>query len=495
MKLSLWQFLKDSLGPPAHRLAAAERARRVLAMQRNIVMPVKAVAVAVAAYYLFYREWPDIDMSTPRGVALETAQNLIGYYVLLVALLAAPMFTVRPFPPALVQWFVFTMGLLDGAFLAILTLFTGGFQSTLFWCFAGLIFVNALSIPAATPQIALNLLLSGFYMAAGLLDMTLETEFSLPSMPPRKILRSADAEAAAAGTAPNSTNRPQTVVVILSYPETNVPDKPAEPVLLRLTILWLLTVCGYGLQLLFEKQRIAQAEQQELSLRRAELKSAGRLAAEVAHQLKNPLAIINNAVYSLRKAFAGGKPEVEKQLDIIEEEIERADRILTELVGYAELSDGHIEKLNVVEEIDRAIEQVFPRNADWPIKVHRSYEPDLPPLWMVRRHFNEVLVNLLQNAREAMPAGGNVFVSARLQGEDSIEIRVTDEGPGIPSDKLEKVFDPYYTTKPKGSGLGLAIVKHNVELYDGTVRAESGAGKGATFVVTLPVRAAHRTSP
>ncbi len=494
MKLSFWHFLGQALAPPAHRSATTERARRILAMQRNIVMPVKVVAIVLAFYYLFYMPWTEIP--TPRGAVLETAQNLFVPYVLLTVGLAAPMFVMRRFPPALVQWFVFTMGLLDGALLGVLTLFTGGFQSTLFWCFAGLIFVNALSIPAATPQIALNLLLSGFYMAAGLLDMTLsETEIFLPSMPPRRVTTMTTApEKEPTDEEIGSTNRPTRVVVVVSYPELAVPEKPTEPVLLRLTILWLLTVCGYGLQLLFEKQRIAQAERQELSLRQAELKSAGRIAAEVAHRIKNPLAIINNAVYSLRKSLRDGKSDVEQQLQIIEEEVARSDRILTELVGYAALSDGRVERLVVPEELDRAIEQVFPPNAGWPVKVHRQYESDLPPVWMVRRHMNEVLVNLLQNAREAMQSDGNVFVTAKLRDEDTIEITVRDEGPGIPPDKLEKVFDAYYTTKPKGSGLGLAIVKHNVELYDGTVRAESAPGKGATFIVTLPTRVMPKTT-
>jgi len=494
MKLSWWQFLKQSLAPPQYRLATAERARRILAMQRNIVMPVRAAAIGLAFYYLFYLPWTEIP--TPRAAVLETAQNLFMPYVLLTVGLAAPMFVVRKFPPGLVQWFVFTIGLLDGALLGVLTLFTGGFQSTLFWCFAGLIFVNALSIPAATPQIALNLLLSGFYMAAGLLDMTLtETEIFLPSMPRRRIATTTRAtESAPADAATDSTNRPARIVVVVSYPEPAVPEKPTEPVVLRLTILWLLTACGYGLQLLFERQRLAQAEQQELSMRQAELKSAGRLAAEVAHRLKNPLAIINNAVYSLRKSLRNGRPDTEQQLQIIEEEIARSDRILTELVGYAELSDGRVEKLVVPEEIDRAIDQVFPPNSDWPVKVNRHYEPDLPPVWMVRRHLNEVLVNLLQNAREAMQNSGNVFVTAKLRDDETIEITVRDEGPGIPPDKLEKVFDAYYTTKPKGSGLGLAIVKHNVELYDGAVRAESVPGKGATFIVTLPARVSPKTT-
>lgn len=496
MKPSWWQFLKQSLAPSGpHRLASAERARRILAMHRNIVMPVRGAALAVVFYYLFYSRWAETPAGDPRSVVLETTQNLFGPFLLLVACVAAPMYILKRSAPILVQWLVFTLGLLDGVLLSVLTVFTGGFQSVLFWCFAGLIFVNALSIPAATPQIVLNLLLSGFYLAAGLLDMTLsETEFFMPSLPQRRVTSTVPPADETTRELPGPTNRPARIVVVTSYPEPAAPEKPAEPVMLRMTILWLLTVCGYGLQLLFEKQRIAQQEAQELSLRRTELKSAGRIAAEVAHQLKNPLAIINNAVYSLRKAIRNGKGDLEQQLQIIEEEVTRSDRILTELIGFAELSDGHVEKLSVREELERAIEHVFPPNANWPVKIHTQYDPDLPTVLMVRRHLNEVLVNILQNAREAMENGGNIFVSASLRDDDTIEIRVRDEGPGIPPDKLEKVFEPYYTTKPKGSGLGLAIVKHHVELYDGTVRAESRPGKGAEFIISFPARISAKST-
>jgi signal transduction histidine kinase len=107
---------------------------------------------------------------------------------------------------------------------------------------------------------------------------------------------------------------------------------------------------------------------------------------------------------------------------------------------------------------------------------------------MQRQHLSEILVNLLQNAREAMKGSGTVTVQAQTQPDRSVEITITDTGVGIPADKLERVFEAYYTTKEKGSGLGLAIVKHDVELYGGTIRVESGTGKGARFVLEFPAK-------
>jgi len=123
------------------------------------------------------------------------------------------------------------------------------------------------------------------------------------------------------------------------------------------------------------------------------------------------------------------------------------------------------------------------------IQVHREYGHSFPPLLMQRGHLSEILVNLLKNAREALGEKGSVFVTADRHRDYSIEISVRDNGPGIPSDKIERIFEAYYTTKERGTGLGLAIVKHNVELYGGNVRVESELGKGAKFTLIFPAKA------
>jgi signal transduction histidine kinase len=128
------------------------------------------------------------------------------------------------------------------------------------------------------------------------------------------------------------------------------------------------------------------------------------------------------------------------------------------------------------------------------IKIHREFGHGFPPLLMQRGHLSEILVNLLQNARDALNHGGNVFVSAECHRDYAVEISVRDDGPGIPPERTERVFEAYYTTKEKGSGLGLAIVKHNAELYGGTVRVESELGKGAKFTVSFPAKTLMKIS-
>ena len=123
------------------------------------------------------------------------------------------------------------------------------------------------------------------------------------------------------------------------------------------------------------------------------------------------------------------------------------------------------------------------------IWVVKKIAAQFPPLLMQRAHLSEILVNLLQNAREALGGRGNIVVEAVAQRNHAIEISVTDDGPGIAPDKLERIFEAYFTTKEKGTGLGLAIVKHNAELYGGSVRVDSALGQGAKFTVVFPAKA------
>src|SRR5262249_15192674 len=119
-------------------------------------------------------------------------------------------------------------------------------------------------------------------------------------------------------------------------------SQSGETVLLRVIMMLLLAIVGYAVQVLYEKQRLASEEGREFVVRQEQLRSAGRLAAEIAHQLKNPLAIINNAVFNLEREVKDSKPKITQQVEMMREEIERADKIITKLMGYAQLSEGRV---------------------------------------------------------------------------------------------------------------------------------------------------------
>jgi two-component system sensor histidine kinase AtoS len=177
-----------------------------------------------------------------------------------------------------------------------------------------------------------------------------------------------------------------------------------------------------------------------------------------------------------------------QQLEIIREEVQRSDSIITKLMGYAQLAEGKVERLQIAEEIERAVKRVFPPGADYEMMMEVDCSSPLPPLLMQRNHLSETLVNILQNSREATKGKGSVRIEARPGPEDSVRVWIEDDGPGIPKGNLEKIFEPYFSTKEKGTGLGLAIAKHNTEIYGGSIQVESELGKGTRFTIQLPTR-------
>jgi signal transduction histidine kinase len=455
MKLSHLQWLKrlsvlleiPVLDPP--RLV-----RRLEFMERNIMLPVKAVFIGMISYS-FAEPWFGLTAST-LDVAVETVQYIFWFYVLANVALTSILLFMKKLPLAVVQWTVVTSSLIDGLFVAGMALLTGGLDSIFFWLLLALILRNAVSLPPGFSQVFLNFFTSLCYVLVAVLDVA--------------VLNNLD----------------ETTMRALDF---SPHEDLGQPFVLRLSLLLLTTVCCYGAQALLERQRLVMEEADEFAAREGQLRSAGRLAAEFAHQIKNPLAIINNAAFSLKRTLRNGENSVAQQIEIIQEEVSRADRVITQIMGYAQLSEGRVEKLDVIEELDCALAQVFPPAVPTEIQIHRDYGHGFPALWMQRGHLSEIFLNLLQNARDALGERGNVFVTAEYYRDYSVKISVSDDGPGIAPDKIERIFEAYYTTKERGSGLGLAIVKHNAELYGGVLRVESSLGHGAKFTLVFPTKA------
>ncbi len=425
---------------------------RIQRMERDLVLPIKLAASVILLHSLYFTPWL-VEASKVFELPREYARYFLWVWVgvnVVVGWMLLAMWRLRP---KVVELAVFLDSLVDGVFLGVLTLVTGGYNSILYWVFLALIARTAVSVPRATSQLLLNMTLSTCYVMAGVIDTLIANRV---------------------------TEEEQKVLELYS--------STPEPLVLRMALLMLMTFGCYAIQVLLERQRQVEEEAREFAVREVQLRSAGRLAAEFAHQIKNPLAIINNAAFSLQKALKEHKANT-GQIEMIQEEVEHADRIITQVMGYAQLSEGHVEKLDVVEELDQAVDRVFPAAAGYPIAVHREYGGSFPPLLMQRRHASETFINVLQNAREAIEGrNGEVHVKAECLPDQSIAVSISDNGPGIPPDKLGRIFEAYYTTKERGTGLGLATVKHNVELYGGKVVLESELGKGARFTLVFPAK-------
>lgn len=434
-----------------------ERARhRIEVMERNTMLAIKAVLVGIFIYSFNYRsQWMALALNS-LTITVETVQLVFWFYMLANIFLAIPILAGKRVPMALLQWSVVTSALTDGLLLTGMTLITGGLDSILFWLFIGLILRNSVSVPPGFSQLFLNFAISLCYVLVAMLDHSIITSLSDEDL-----------------RALNYTPR----------------DELGEVFFLRLLVLWLTIITSYGVQAFLEKQRLAIEEASEFAAREGQLRSAGRLAAEFAHQIKNPLAIIRNASHSLQRSVRENKTtSANLQIEIIQEEVARADKVITQIMGYAQLSEGRVEKLDVVEKIAKSVAQVFPAAVPTGVSLEKKISGPFPPLLMQRGHLSEILVNLLQNAREALGDSGHIVITAVSDREHTVVISVADNGPGIPKDKVERIFEAYFTTKETGTGLGLAIVKHNVELYGGTVRVESELGKGAKFIVTFPAK-------
>jgi signal transduction histidine kinase len=481
-----WEFLKRLAGllvtpatDPAHQ------AERIRFMERNIGLAVKVVLVVILYYNLFLSNWTQ-GLYGVGELTFDTVRRFFQAWTLVNILAAATFIYMDRLPLSLVQWVTGVNNVVDGLFLGAMVIATGGTESTLYWVFLGLIVRNAVSMPIALAQLSVNLMATASYALAG---------------PLYKFILSLTASNSVTSEAASTLNRHLTNAVrddtlnpLLTDESPTAPgfvmaNQINELFIARICLLLFLTACCYGLQVLLDRQREAEEEAREFAGRQEQLQAAGRLAAEIAHQIKNPLGIINNAAFNLQRALQEGRTDTGQQITIIREEVERADRIITELMGYAQLAEGKVERLNAADEINYALLQVFPAGAKYQVAVQRSFAPALPSLLMQRGHFQEVLVNVLQNAREAMEGRGNIQVGTRYGENYSVVVTITDDGPGIAPDTLNRIFEPYFTTKKKGTGLGLAIVKHNVELYGGTVRAESLLGHGTTFVLQFPGKA------
>lgn len=450
-RLAKWRALWLRSAPPP-----GSQAERIRFIERGLMIPVKGVFLLLSIYLLFFSNWYE-GLTLPRAEALSMVRSFTLIYFFLCIGASALVWGMDQIPFDWVRRAVFAMSMVDGVFLGGLTVVSGGFESLVYWVFIGLLIRNALIIPEGIPQVVVNLMTCFYYTLAGLLENSIE-----------------DAEE-------------DLISSISQYGTTELgTSDSAEPVVLRVVLLLLVTVCGYGVQVLFDKERLVEQEANAFAQRQAELQAAGRLAAEIAHQLKNPLGIINNAAYTLQKTAKDSDPRLLQQVDIIREEVMKSDRIITELMGYAQLVEGKVERLDLNEDLERTVAAVFPAGAGYAVEVQRNLARNLPPLLMQRVHLSEVFGNLFLNAREAMKGKGKISISTRYTEGFAVEVRIADDGPGIDPEVVDKIFEPYFTTKEAGTGLGLAIVKHNVELYGGTVAVESGLGKGTVFILSLP---------
>ena len=225
-------------------------------------------------------------------------------------------------------------------------------------------------------------------------------------------------------------------------------------------------------------------EAQAALVRSEKLAAIGQLASSVAHELRNPLGVIKNALYYLNMLEVGKKnADIKENMDIISKEVENSNKIISDLLEFSRIKKPalHLENINAV------VKDILKRLAKRPdVKISTELEDNLPDIKVDVLHIQQVFYNIATNALQAMDKGGSLKIKTELT-DDFIETSFIDTGSGISEENLDKIFDPLFSTKPEGTGLGLSVCASLIEGHGGVIDVQSKVGEGTTFVVKLPV--------
>jgi signal transduction histidine kinase len=253
-----------------------------------------------------------------------------------------------------------------------------------------------------------------------------------------------------------------------------------------------------------ESRRARRRAEEELERHRQSLYQSeklavmGQLLAGVAHELNNPLSIVSGQASLLKRATAG-RPEAERA-EKIEKAADRCARIVKSFLALARQRAPERHSVMVAEAVRESVELVaYPLRVDG-IEVLEEIDEGVPTLWADGHQLQQVLLNLLTNAHQALrlaPPPRRITLRARYWAEgDRVVIEVADNGPGMPSEVAARVFEPFFTTKAEGqgTGLGLPLCAGIIEAHGGAIRVDTLPGSGATFRVELPVEKAQRVA-
>ncbi len=227
------------------------------------------------------------------------------------------------------------------------------------------------------------------------------------------------------------------------------------------------------------RARLAQSEK---------MAALGQLAAAIAHEVRNPLAVIRSAAQGLAEGMPSGDGETARACSFITAEIDRLANVVNSLLAFARPLQVEPRPVAVRELFDRALLLAHEELAGKDLHVRRQDPTEVPPVRADADLICQVLLGLLENAAEAVPSGGQVTLAARA-AEGTVELAVADSGPGVPPDLRARIFEPFFTTRPTGTGLGLAVARQIVEAHGGRIDVGEGPGGGARFTVRLPIAA------
>ena len=236
---------------------------------------------------------------------------------------------------------------------------------------------------------------------------------------------------------------------------------------------------------------VSEKRGRDARLRRAEsLASLTTLAAGVAHEIKNPLGSIGIHLQLIEKHLTQEpgfqESPVSQYLTVINEEVDRLNKIVVDFLFAVRPMDIDLQEYDLNRTIEELLRFVKFELEQANIELATDLDPNLPKIMLDEKYLKQALLNMIKNAISAMPDGGVLSVSTLQHGNEAL-IRLSDTGSGIDDDVLEKIFEPYFTTKDFGSGIGLTLVYKVVKEHMGDISVISQKGKGTTFTIVLPV--------
>jgi signal transduction histidine kinase len=234
------------------------------------------------------------------------------------------------------------------------------------------------------------------------------------------------------------------------------------------------------------EQNISRVQRiQEDLLRQEKFALLGKLSGSIAHEIKNPLAVIDSSVYILKMKLGNTDDKIATHLDKIKNQVDMANHIIISLQDMVNMKKMAKTTSDIVDLIEKGIS--FSGISGNGVKITKEVEKGK---YFINADINQLAIvfkNIISNAIQAMDKKGDLLITATGIDNKECEISFKDSGPGIVEDKLKKIFEPFYSTKAKNIGLGLALTKNIIEENNGTIEASSEIGKGSVFIVRLPI--------
>jgi len=226
---------------------------------------------------------------------------------------------------------------------------------------------------------------------------------------------------------------------------------------------------------------------QDELIRSAKMAAIGELASGIAHEIRNPLAIMAASAQYLQEKLVSSDPKKEF-IEVIDKSVKTIDTIVKRMLDLARPARLEFQSININRLLDETRRLIRGKASKQRVKIVRQYHRRLPMITVDERRLGEVFLNLMMNALQAMPEGGYLRVSTDFhQEENVISIQFRDNGEGIPADYQKQIFDPFFTTRKKGVGLGLSVSQRTINDHHGIIKVHSHVGKGTTFTIKFPI--------